>query len=216
MSEESNESQESVVEDSAESTIDIQAIQSENVSMKAKLAELLDETKKSKQLAKEAQEIARVQSEEKARKAGDYEQLHQSSEQARLALEEELAGLRGSIANEKRDNAAMKIAADLAEGANAEILSEFIARRLKHTDEGLKVVDEAGNLTIATVDQLSQDFRNNSRFAALLKGNQSGGGGATGGSKLGGSAKEMSRSDFDNLPAAKKMDFIKGGGKTTD
>jgi alanyl-tRNA synthetase len=197
-------------------SVDADAILAENAAMKAKLDELLGETKRAKAAAREADERARKEAEEKARKAGDFEQLHKSSEQARQALEEELNNLRSGIANEKRDNAAMKIAADLAEGANAEILSEFISRRLKYTDDGLKVLDDAGQLTVSSIDELAQDFRNNSRFASLLKGNQSTGGGATGGTKQGASAKEMSRSDFDKLPPAKQMEFIKGGGRTFD
>jgi hypothetical protein len=214
-------SEEANVDDSVNNNEDtpnpeLTALQEENASMRAKMDELLGETKRAKTAAKEAAKLAEQEKLEKAQKAGDYEQLHKSSEQARQALEEELNGLRGSIANEKRDNAAMKIASELADGANAEILSEFIARRLKHTDDGLKVLDGAGQLTVSTVEDLAQDFKSNSRFASLLKGNQASGGEATGGGKEGVTSKTMSRADFDKLSPMKRMEFVKGGGKTLD
>ncbi len=194
----------------------IAELSTNNESMQAKMTQLLGETKQAKSDKVAADLVATKAAEAKAKEAGDFEQLHASSETARLGLEEQLKTLQSGISTEKRNNAAMKIAGELAEGANAEILSEFISRRLKHTDDGLKVTDEAGQLTVSSVDDLTQEFKNNSRFAALLKGNQAGGGGASGGDKGGSAAKEMSRADFAQMSAAKQMDFIKGGGKTFD
>jgi hypothetical protein len=184
--------------------------------VKAKNDELLTETKASKAAKREAEEAARKAAEEKARQDGDFEQLHKSSEAERQRLTEELNGLRQNVSNEKRDNAAMKIAAELAEGANAELLSEFIGRRLKYTDQGLKVTDAAGELTVSSIEDLKTEFKNDSRYASLLKGNQSSGGGASGGSTGGGAAKTMARAEFDGLNPAAQMKFIKDGGTTTD
>lgn len=188
-----------------------------NESMKAKMDQLLGETKKAKQDREQAELTARQEAEQKAKAAGDFEQLHKSSEQARQTLEQQLQEMRNGIANEKRNNAAMRVAADLAEGPNAEILSEFISRRLKYTDDGLKVTNETGELTVSSIDELAQEFKSNTRFAALLKGNQSGGGGAQGGSKQGGgAAKEMSRSEFDGLNHNKRSEFMRSGGRIHD
>ena len=186
-------------------------------SMKQKMDQLLGETKKAKQEREQAELSARQASEQKAKEAGDFEQLHKSSEQARQTLEQRLQEMQSGIANEKRSNAAMRIAADLADGANAEILSEFISRRLKYTDDGLKVTNDAGELTVSSIDELAQEFKGNTRFAALLKGNQAGGGGASGGGKQGGGAvKEMSRSEFDSMPPNKRTEFIRAGGRPHD
>jgi len=186
-------------------------------SMKQKMDQLLGETKKAKQEREQAELSARQASEQKAKEAGDFEQLHKSSEQARQTLEQRLQEMQSGIANEKRSNAAMRIAADLADGANAEILSEFISRRLKYTDDGLKVTNDAGELTVSSIDELAQEFKGNTRFAALLKGNQAGGGGASGGGKQGGGAvKEMSRTEFDSMPPNKRTEFIRAGGRPHD
>jgi alanyl-tRNA synthetase len=193
--------------------VDVQAIMAENEAMKGKLDELLSETKKAKAARREAEEVARKEAEERARKAGDFEQLHKSSEEARQQLMQELEQLRGGIASEKRDNAAMRLAGELAEGVNAELLAEFIKPRWKYTDDGLKVTNANGELTVSTLDDLKNDFKADGRYQALLKGNQASGGGASGGSKdSGGAAKQAPRAEFETWSPEKQMTHIKGGG----
>lgn len=204
------------VEENAAPEVDVDALMKENESMKSKLGELLAETKKAKSAAREAQELADKEAREKAAKAGDYEQLHKSSEQARQELEAKLESLQSGIANEKKSSASLRLAGELAEGHNAELLSEFIGRRLKYTDDGLKVVDNSGDLTIASVDDLKREFQNDPRYASLLRGNKATGGSAVGSKEGGSAAKEMNRADFDRLSPDKKMAFVKSGGITTD
>jgi len=193
------------------------ALQTERDSMKAKMDQLLTETKQAKASARAAAEEKSLLAEEKAKKDGDFEQLHKSSEQKRNELQSELEQLRGNIANEKRNNTAMKLASELADGANAEILSEFVSRRIKYTDDGIKVLDDNGQLTVSSLDDLKADFANNQRYASLLKGNQSSGGGATGGKNSGGATdKVLTRAEFDKLSPIKRMDFVKSSGNVID
>jgi len=131
-------------------------------------------------------------------------------------LQGEYEGLQGSIATEKKNNAAMKIATELADGSNAELLAEFLGRRLKFTDEGIKVTDAAGNLTVSSMDDLKKEFAGDARYAALLKGNQSSGGGASGGSNGGGAAKVKNRAEFEALNHTDRTAFVKDGGKIQD
>lgn len=147
--------------------------------VKAKADQLLDETKKAKAMKREAEEQARIEAEEKARKDGDYKQLLESSEAERNKLFEELSGLKSSITKEKVTSEALKIATQMASGDNAEILSDYISRRLQWTDEGIKVTDDSGNLTVSTVDQLKDEFKANPRYKSLIDGIKSTGGGAT-------------------------------------
>ena len=177
---------------------------------------LLGETKQAKAKAKaETEEKARM-ADEKARKDGDFEQLFKSSSEQAAQYKEQLDGLTNTIANEKRNNEAMKIAAQLADGYNAELLGEKIAQRLKYADDGVKVLDSNGQLTVSTVDDLKTEFQNNERFASLLRGNQSSGGGASGGKSGGAAGNVISRADFQGLPPLKQMEHIKGGGKISD
>ena len=196
--------------------VDLEALMSENAAMKAKMDELLTEAKKAKSAKREIEEQSQVERERIAREKGDFEQLHRSSEERYQATVKELESMRANVANEKRNNAAMKVATELADGANAELLSEFISRRLKYHDDGVKVTDSSGDLTVSTLDDLKAEFKNDARYSSLLKGNQSSGGGASGGSNSGGAAKVKSRAEFEALDPASRMSFVKSGGKLTD
>lgn len=192
------------------------ALEAENASMKSKMDELLGETKRAKAARREADELAQQAANEAAAKKGDFQQLHKSSEEQRAKLQEELDGLKAGIATEKRDNEAMRLAVELADGVNAELLSTFIQPRLKHTSEGVKILDSKGQLTVSTVEDLKAEFQNNERFKALLKGNQSSGGGAIGGKSGSAANNVISRSDFDKLAPIKRMEFVKSKGKIVD
>jgi hypothetical protein len=194
----------------------LDAAQKSVTALENKQVELLDEAKKAKAARKAVEEAARLDAENKAKGQGDFEQLYKSSEAARLALQEEHVALKGNVANEKRNNEAMKIATSLADGPNAELLSEQIAKRLKFTDEGLKVTDASGNLTVSSLKDLATEFQNNDRYKALLKGNQSSGGGASGGSNSGGAAKTMTRAEFNTLDPVAQSKAMKDGMKLTD
>lgn len=213
MSEETtDQSTEEVTDNSAE----LEQLRSDNASMKAKMDELLTEAKKAKAAKRQVETEAQQEQERIAQQQGDYEQLHKSSVERYEATVEELNALRGTIAKEKQNNVAMKLASEIADGANAELLSEFIGRRLKFHDEGVKVTDNSGNLTVSTLSDLKAEFQNDARYSALLKGNQSSGGGASGGSNSSGATKVRNRAEFEALNPAKRMEFIKSGGTISD
>jgi hypothetical protein len=192
------------------------ALKADNDSMKGKMEQLLGETKQAKAKARqEADEKAEIAT-AKALKDNDFEQLFKSSSEQAAQYKEQLDGLTSTISNEKRNTEAMKIAAQLADGFNAELLGEKIAQRLKYTDDGVKVLDGNGQLTVSTIEDLKTEFQNNERFASLLKGNQSSGGGASGGKSGSATGNIISRAEFDKLAPFKKMEFMKSGGKTTD
>jgi hypothetical protein len=185
-----------------------------NEAILAKNTELLGETKVAKAAKKKADDLAALAAEDKAKANGDHEQLYKSAMQKNTELQDALDSVNSNIANEKVTNAAMKLSTELADGANAELLSTFISKRLKHTDEGIKVTDESGALTVSTMNDLKEIFKGDPRYASLLKGNQSSGGGAAGGDDKGGSAaKTITRAEHDALDAVAKAKFFKEGGK---
>lgn len=143
---------------------------------------LLDEAKAAKQRAREAEQQREQQAVEAAKAKGDYESLYTSSEQALAAERQKLADLQAGI--EKRDlsGAASKVAAQIADGPNAEILAEFLERRLRIVDGQVRVTDAGGNLTVSTLEQLGKEFQEEPRYASLVRGSQANGGGAAGGS----------------------------------
>lgn len=149
---------------------------------------LLTEKKEEKRKRDAAEAEQRRLQEESQRANGEYEQLYTSSQQALEQERTRLAELTASIERRDLTSAASKVSSSIADGENAEILAEFVQRRLKIVDGQVKVTDAAGNLTIATLEDLAKEFQQAPRYAALVRGTQANGGGAAGG-KGGGATK---------------------------
>jgi hypothetical protein len=192
------------------------ALTAENTKMRGHMDTLLGETKTAKALAKQQAEDATQAANDKAKKDGDFEQLYNSSTEQANGYKTELEGLRNSISTSNTNREAMKLAVQLADGFNAELISEKIALRLKYTDEGVKVLDSSGQLTVSTVDDLKAEFKNDERYKDLLRGNLSTGGGAPGGKNSGAAGKLLTRAEFESMSDTKKMEFIKSGGRPTN
>lgn len=178
--------------------------------------ELLAEVKKDREAKREAEENARKAAEAKALKEGDYEQLLKSSEQHRADLEKQLNNIKSQVSQKEINSQALKIATELADGANAEILSEFIARRLKYTEDGLKVTDADGNLTVSNIQDLASEFSTNGKYASLLRGNQSTGGGAAGSGSRAPNKNTVTSEQFAAMSNAEKSQFALNKGKIED
>lgn len=184
--------------------------------VKGKNEELLSEAKKAKNARREAEELARLETEAKHKASNNFEELHKSSELERDKLLGELTGLKDGIADEKRNAAATKLAAELAEGVNVGLLAEFVTKRLRFAEGEVKVLDKSGQLTVSTIDDLKKEIQGDERFISLLKGNQSSGGSANGGNNSGSAAKEITRAEFDALDHPERSEFFKAKGKVID
>ncbi len=178
--------------------------------------ELFTETKAAKAQKRDAEAEIEAERIRIAQKKGDHEQLYNSSQATNKLLKVELDELKLNISTKERDNASLGLATELAEGANIRLLSKFISPRLKYTDEGVRVLDDNGGLTVLSLEDLKTEFKNNADFKSLLKGNQSSGGGASGGANSGGATKTLNRADFEALNAVASMKFIKDGGAVTE
>lgn len=207
---------EGVQEQLATATQALETANAERDAMKHKMDELLTEAKKAKEKQRQTEKQAREEAERKAKESQDYEQLYKSSEERHQAAVQELEDLKSQYAGKEINTASLKLATQLAEGHNVELLSEFISKRLVFRDGGVKVTDTKGDLTVASLDDLAKEVQGDPRFSALLRGNQSSGGGAAGGSNGGGAAKNITRADFEALNAADRMKFTRSGGTITD
>lgn len=182
--------------------------QGEDVSgLKNKLDQLLNEKKQASDIAKAESEKARQAQEDAAKEKGDFEALANSYKDKIAALESEKSELSLLSAKKEIARQANLIASELAEGANQEILSTFIERRLRLEGDDLKVTDEKGNLTISTVDQLKEEFKTNPKFGALVIASKASGGGAHGASNGGGATKKFSEYTSDELVEIKRNDL---------
>lgn len=176
--------------------------QQEDVSgLKAKVDELLGEKKAAEKKAREAEEAARLEREELARKSGNVEELERSWSEKYNRREAELNGMleqeRGTLSTQIRDltvgRTATDIASALAIPGSAKALLPHIERRLSvEQREGKPVVvvlDQQGKLSAATLDELKAEFANDTAFAPLIAGSKASGGGAAGAGGGGGAAK---------------------------
>lgn len=164
---------------------------------------LLTEKKEEKRKRDAAEAEQRRIQEESQRANGEFEQLYTSAQQALEQERSRLAELTASIERRDLTSAASKVATGIADGENAEILAEFIQRRLKVVDGQVKVTDASGNLTIASLDDLAKEFQQAPRYASLVRGTQANGGGAAGG-KGGGATKT-----FDQLTGMERVELRK-------
>jgi len=188
-----------------------------NETLKADNDRLTAKVSEANKHTKAAEDAAKVAAKAQAEKDGNFEQLYNSSEESRISLQERFDTLQTGNAEKEASAAAMRIAVKLADGENAEILADYIKKRLKSTDQGIKVVDSDGNLTVSTLEDLQKEFSGSARYASLIKGRQSSGGGANGGANGGSSAKEtILRADFDALDPAARAEKMKAGAQVVD
>jgi len=194
-------------------TLNVEGVPREDVSgLKRKIDELLTEKKTVQQKASEAEELAKVQAADKMRKANDFEQLYNSSESERQKASEELATLKANLQKQQIAGQAGQVASELTKDvARAKLLTEQISSRLSLVDGEVRVLDVNGNLTVSTVQELTQSIK--AEYPFLVDGSQAAGGGATGGNSGAGDTKQVSRAEFDGYDAVKRMKFVKSGGK---
>lgn len=189
--------------------------------LKAKNEELLSETKAAKQARRDAEDKAKAEAEELARKSGDVAALEKSWQDK---LNKEVAAREDQI--RERDarlidltvNAtAQRIAAELAVPGSADVLLPHIKSRLSYADGKLSVLDREGKPSASTVDELATEIASSKAFAPLIVASHATGGGASGGSKSGGAAaKSVSRSAFDSMSETARMAHVKSGGTVND
>ncbi|MFG3398664.1 hypothetical protein ACQKEK_02490 [Pseudomonas sp. NPDC077408] len=189
--------------------------QGEDVSgLKAKLEELLGESKAAKAKAREAEEAAKKAAEEAARKNGDVEALDKSWQEKLSKREQELLaereGLAGQIKNLTVGRAATDLAAELAVQGSAKALLPHIQSRLsmdiRNGEPTVVVLDANGKPSAATLAELKAEFTNDPAFAPLIVGTHASGSGA-GGAKPGSGAATDTNTQAE---AAKKAGNVAG------
>ncbi|WP_312381614.1 hypothetical protein [Stutzerimonas balearica] len=189
--------------------------QGEDVSgLKAKLEELLGESKAAKAKAREAEEAAKKAEEERARKAGDVEALENSWKEKLTKREQELLSERESLASQIKEltvgRAATDLAAELAVQGSAKALLPHLQARLsmdlRDGKPTVVVLDANGKPSAATLEELKAEFVNDPAFAPLIVGSKASGSGASGAKPGGGAAKKFDEYTGAELSAIRKSD----------
>lgn len=145
--------------------------------LKAKVDELLGETKAERQKRREIEEAQAEAERKRAEEQGQFQDLYKQT-QAELEKERQAAAeYRQKIARATLEGEAGKIAAELSrDTARAALLAEQAAKFIKPTDDGLKF--EIGGVQ---VDRAKALDHLRASFPFLVDGSQASGGGATGG-----------------------------------
>lgn len=184
--------------------------------LKSKNEELLAEKKRVQQAKEEADAKARAEAERIAQENGQFKELYESQKAEASTLRQKIEEMNQAVQRQKVTTEAQRIASSLTKDtARANLLEQQIASRLSVVDGELKVLDETGQLTVSTVEDLTGTIKQSYPF--LVDGSQAQGGGAArsqGGADVG--AREMTRSDWEEMPVAKRHEFFKQGGKLVD
>lgn len=184
--------------------------------LKAKNDELLAEKKAAQRAKEELDAKARAEKEEIAKKQNDFQQLYESQKQEADSLRKKIEEMNHAVQRQTIGGEAAKIASTLTKDvAKAKLLEKEISQRLSLVENEIRVVDESGQLTVSTLDDLTASIRQNYPF--LVDGIQAQGGGAArshGGADVGG--KEISRSQFDEMNQAQRARFFRDGGQIVD
>lgn len=176
-------------------------------SIVSKKEELLKETKAAKEKERKAAEQAEQARKEQqmiAEKNGEYEKLYKQKDEEVNKLKQELLNDRQERRNEKINVAAIKLASDLAKGESykAELLSEFIAKKIG------SIADEYGRVDNDTLEDIKKQFETDEKYAPLLGGNKSTGGGAPGNTRGAQQKTQLTQAEFKVLAPAKQMEVL--------
>lgn len=191
-------------------------IEEQVAGLKAKNEELLNEKRKAQQEKEKIDAEAKAERERIAQENGQFKELYESQKEEANQLRDTIEKMNQSVAQQKVQSEAQRLASSLTKDvARAKLLEKEIGQRLQLVEGEVKVVDESGQLTVSTLDDLSATIKQSYPF--LVDGSQAQGGGAArsqGGADVG--AREMSRDDFEQMDAVKKAEFMKSGGKLVD
>lgn len=186
----------------------------ELMTLRAHQQALLEETKKAKAAARAKEEEKLRQEEDHLKSKGHYEQLYKSANSELEKMKMALRQKEEEKAREITNTEAMRLAAQIADGHNVELLSEFIKPRLKFEEGMLNVLNAQGEKTISTLDQLRDEFASSEKFKSLVRGKKASGGSASG---SGGSAASVAglitAAEFDKLNNAQRMEYSKTFGR---
>ena len=184
--------------------------------IQAKNNELLKDKLQWKREKDDAEKLAQERAEEKAKVENNYKQLFESQKQESDNLKSKLTEFQENIKRQKVQSEASKLASSLTKDVSkAKILEQQFSQRLQIVDGELRVVDDRGQLTVQTLNDLTKSIKESYPF--LTDGSLATGGSATRSqSRADVSMKEITRSDFDALNQYDRAKYLREGGKITN
>ena len=184
--------------------------------LKANNDALLAEKKKAQEAAEQASRQLQAEAEEKLKAKNDYKQLFESQQAETGKLREQLDGMMTQAKQAKISAEAAKIAAGLTKDVGRlKLLQKEVGQRLTLVDDQIRVVDESGQLTVSTLEELTSRIKADYPF--LVDGSQATGGGAARSSGGAGSGdRTITRAEFDMMRPVERSKFMQSSGRVTD
>ncbi len=182
----SEENQEQQQEQSRTFTAEeVQALlEKETSGLKAKVDELLGESKSAKQKARELEEAQRLAEEDGLKQKEEFRTLYEREQKAKAELADKYESFAKRIQQKEVEGAALSLASELTRDTKrAELLKEQVSKFARYTDDGVKF--EMGGVEVDRA-KIMAHIKDNYPF--LIDGSGATGGGATGANKGGGAA----------------------------
>lgn len=156
---------------------EVQALLAKETSgLKAKVDELLGESKSAKQKARELEEAQAAIEEARAKEKGEFKELYEREQKAKAELAEKYDSFAKRIQQKEVEGAALSIASELTRDTKrAELLKEQVSKFARYTDDGVKF--EMGGVEVDRAKVLAHITDN---YPFLVDGSGATGGGATG------------------------------------
>lgn len=144
--------------------------------LKAKVDELLGESKSAKQKARELEELQRQAEEEGLKQREEFRTLYEREQKAKAELAEKYEGFAKRIQAKEVEGTALSLAAELTRDTKrAELLKEQVSKYARYTDDGVKF--EMGGVEVDR-DKILTHIKDSYPF--LVDGSGATGGGAAG------------------------------------
>jgi hypothetical protein len=172
--------------------------------------ELLDELKANKRAKQELEAKQKADQDAKHKADGNFEALLKSAEEKIAEKEAYIKSMVDKNNASLIDNTVMTMAAKLCDGSNVSLIKPHIKGRLGVNEKGeVQILNASGEPTVLTQEDLINEFQQNKDYAPIIRGTQSSGGGATGGSSGGAGDSKQYANTFDKLVAERENPTVK-------
>lgn len=151
-------------------------LEKETSGLKAKVDELLGESKSAKQKARELEEAQRLAEEDGLKQKEEFRTLYEREQKAKAELAEKYESFAKRIQEKEVESSALSLAAELTRDTKrAELLKEQVSKFARYTEDGVKF--EMGGVDVDR-DKILTHIKDNYPF--LIDGSGATGGGAAG------------------------------------
>lgn len=181
--------------------------------LKTKLDEVLGETKTEREKRKALEQAQAEAEKAAAEKNGEFDKLYNQTKQELEAERKQAREFRSQIEQRDIRMSATEIARQLAskDAKRADVLADYASKYAKFEDGN--VVFEIGGVKM---DKSKVAEHLKTEYPFLVDGSQASGGGAAGDGGGAPKAKEVSRSQWDQMGHGDRAAFAKDGGKVVD